>query len=116
MSRLKITRSKIALTVTGTMLFSRGRLILKINQSKLVLTYKGCNAVFPEKSKTKNHPVKNSVMVTQDTTLFCQDPSGKTENQPVKTSINTTAGTMLLSKGGRLKITLSEIPLKVHRI
>ena len=39
----------------------------------MALTLTGYNAVFQRKIKTKNHPVKNIVKGTQDTTLFCEE-------------------------------------------
>ena len=77
------------------MVFSHG-VRLKITESKIALTSTGYDAIFPRNSKTKNqpvklrvsgtqvqcyfpkkearnHPVKNSVKVKQDTTLFCEE-------------------------------------------
>ena len=52
------------------MLFSQERVRLKITQSKIALTVQGCNSIFPRKSMYKNQPVKNIVNGTQVTLLL----------------------------------------------
>ena len=70
------------------MLFSQERVRLKITQSKVALMVQGYNAIIPRKSKTKNHPVKNSVNSTHAGYNAVFQRRGKTINHPVKISIN----------------------------
>ena len=54
----------------GTMLFSQQRVRLKITQSKIGLTVQGYNAFFSQKSKTKDQPVKISVNGTEKSQCY----------------------------------------------
>ena len=56
----------------GTMLFSQVRLRLKITRSKIALTVHYVQCYFPRKSQTRNHPVKITVKGTWGTMLFSQ--------------------------------------------
>ena len=54
----------------GTVLLPQERVRLKLTQSKIALTVRWVQCCFPRRRKTENHPVKNSVIGTQGTTLF----------------------------------------------
>ena len=85
------------------MLFSEERVILKITQSKIALTVQGYGAVSPRKSKTKNHPVRKSVKSAHGPCSFAEN---KTKNIPVKNTVNSTR--VFSQEKVRLKINQSK--------
>ena len=75
----------------------------------------GYKAIFPEKSKTVNQQVKNSVNGAQGTRLFLR--RRVKQNHPVKNYVKGTQGTMLFSQERvRLKIKRSKISLRVNSV
>ena len=75
----KTVNQQVKNSVNGTqrtMLFYQERLRLKITQSKIPLTVQREDCFFSRKNKTENHPVKNSVNGTQGTMLFFQERVG----------------------------------------
>ena len=72
--RLKITHSKIALTVHRVQyaVFPRKKK-LQVTHSKLALMVRRVQCSLPKKSKTENHPDENNVNGTQGTVLFSQE-------------------------------------------
>ena len=79
------------------MLFSRERVRLRITKSKMALTLQGCGANFQKKGRTKNHPVKTIVKGQQRDSAIIPRKS-RTKNHQVKNSVTSTHGTMFPSQ------------------
>ena len=98
------------------MLFSQERVRLRITKSKMALTFQGYSANFRRKGRTKNHPVKTIVKGQRGHSAIIPRKS-KTKNHQVKNSVTSTHGTMLLSQEEkRLQIIQSKLALTVLRV